>query len=143
VVLPVPVAEAWLAVTDWESQPRWMRDADVVDVLTRHRTGPGVRLEVRTRVLGVPAFTEVLEVVRWEPPHRLRLAHRSFVHGHGEWTLRAPLAGDQRRTLFTWTEDLTLGVPVLGPLALGAYRPVMALLMRGSLRNLQRWLTEP
>ena len=106
VVLPVPVAEAWRAVSDWETQPRWMRDADTVEVLTDRRTGPGVRIAVRTRVLGIPAFTEVLEVVRWEPPHRLRLAHRSFVRGHGEWTLRSPLAGDPDRTLFTWTEEL-------------------------------------
>jgi hypothetical protein len=140
VVLPVPVAEAWEALSRWEEQPRWMRDADAVEVLTGHRTGLGVRIAVRTRVLGIPAFTEVLEVVRWDPPHRMRLAHRGFVRGYGEWTLRDPVAGDPRRTLFIWTEDLDIDVPVIGRLALGAYGPVMALLMRGSLRNLQRLL---
>ena len=75
-----------------------------------------------------------------EPPHRMRLAHRSFVRGYGEWTLRAPVAGDPRRTLFTWTEDLAIDVPVIGQLALAAYRPVMGRLMLGSLRNLQRLL---
>jgi uncharacterized protein YndB with AHSA1/START domain len=145
VVLPVPVTEAWRALSDWEAQARWMRDADTVEVLTPQREGVGVRIAVRTRVLGIPAFTEVLEVVRWEPPHRMRLAHRSFVRGHGEWTLRPPVAEDpdRPRVLFTWTEELALGVPFLGPLALGAYRPLMAWLMRGSLRNLQRSLARP
>ncbi len=120
-----------------------MRDADAVEVVTPHREGVGVRIAVRTRVLGIPAFTEVLEVVRWEPPHRMQLAHQRFVRGHGEWTLRRPEAEDpgSPRTLFTWTEELAIGVPVLGALALGAYRPVMSRLMRGSMRNLQRLLT--
>ncbi len=143
VVLPVPVAEAWRALSDWEAQPGWMRDADSVKVLTPQREGVGVRIAVRTRVLGIPAFTEVLEVVRWEPPHRMRLAHRSFVRGHGEWTLREPATGDPRWTLFTWTEDLALDIPLVGTLALGAYRPVMAWLMRGSQANLQRLLAAP
>lgn len=141
VVLAVPVAAAWGAVSEWEAQPRWMRDADSVRVLTDRRTGVGARIAVRTRVLGIPAFTEVLEVVAWDPPHRLRLAHRSFIRGHGEWTLRAPRSGDPDRTLFTWTEELTLGVPAIGPLALAAYRPFMDWLVRGSLQNLQRTLS--
>jgi len=142
IVLPASVPDVWRFATAWEGQPAWMRDADAVVVLTPERTGVGVRVAVRTRVLGVPAFTEVLEVVRWEPPHRLVLAHRSFVRGHGEWTLRGPVAerGREPRTLFAWTEELSLPIPALGAFALGLYRPFMGRLMGGSLRNLRRLL---
>ena len=45
-----------------------MLDADRVEVVSAHREGLGVRLAVRTRLLGLPAFTEPMEVIGWEPP---------------------------------------------------------------------------
>jgi hypothetical protein len=120
----------------WEAQPLWMSDASSVRVLTEHREGTGVRVTVRTRVLGVPALTETLAVTAWDPPHHLALAHRSFVRGTGEWTLE-PLG---ERTGFRWSEDLSLPIPVLGELALLVYRPFLRRVMRGSLRNLAEWL---
>jgi uncharacterized protein YndB with AHSA1/START domain len=137
-VLPVPVERAWAMVVDWERQADWMRDADRVDLLTPHREGLGVVVAVRTRVLNVPAFTEELRVEAWEPPHLLRIEHGSFVHGIGEWRLTPVARGDERGTRFTWEERLSIGVPVVGALALAAYRPVMSRLMRGSLANLRR-----
>ena len=74
--------------------------------------------------VNVPLFTERLEVVAWEPPRLLRLAHGSFVHGIGEWRLAEVARGDERGTRFTWEERLSLGVPVAGPVALAAYRHV-------------------
>ena len=90
-MLPVPVERGWAFLLEWERQAEWMRDADRVEVVSPHREGLGVVIAVKTRVLHVPAFTERLEVVGWEPPSTLRLAHRGFVHGTGEWRLtRAP-----------------------------------------------------
>ena len=126
----------WERVVAWELQPLWMRDAADVRVLTSHRAGPGVRVAVRTRVAGVPAFTDPLEVTVWDPPRRLVLAHRGFVRGVGEWTLES--VGD--RTRFRWTERLSFPVPLLGEGALLLYRPFMLRLMIGSLRNLAEWL---
>jgi hypothetical protein len=126
----------WERVVAWELQPLWMRDAADVRVLTSHRAGPGVRVAVRTRVAGIPAFTDTLEVAVWDPPRRLVLAHRGFVRGVGEWTVES--AGD--RTRFRWTERLSLPVPIFGEWALLLYRPFMRRLMRGSLRNLAEWL---
>ena len=40
-------------------------------------------------------------------------------------------------TRFTWTEELSLPIPILGELALLVYRPFLRRLMRGSLANLQ------
>ena len=135
-ILPVPVEAAWRVLLSWEDQPRWMKDADSVRVVSAHREGVGVRIAVRTRVLNVPLFTEQLEVTLWEPPRRLVLAHRSFVRGVGEWRLW-PV---ERGTAFRWVEDLSLPVPVLGELALLAYRPFMRHLMRGALEDLATYV---
>jgi hypothetical protein len=131
--LPVDAGTAWAHLVRWERQAAWMADADEVRVLGTAREGVGVRVAVRTRVLNVPAFTEVLEVVRWEPPRVLQIAHTGLVRGAGEWRLD-PIEG--RRTLFTWTEDLRLPVPVLGGLALRVYAPVMRRLMTRSVAGL-------
>lgn len=131
-ILPAPPDDAWRRLLAWEEQARWMKDADSVRVLTSSREGVGVRVAVRTRVLNVPMFTEQLEVTVWDPPRRLVMAHRSFVRGVGEWRLEA----DGDGTRFTWTEDLSLPVPLLGEVALALYRPFMRRLMRGALDGL-------
>lgn len=132
--LPAPPDRVWSLLERWEDQPRWMRDAVWVRVLTPERRGAGARVKVLNRVLHVPLFTEQLEVVGWDPPRRMVMAHRGFVRGTGSWTLE-PVAGATR---FTWAEELSLPVPLLGELALVVYRPFMRRLMRGSLANLQR-----
>jgi len=132
-VLPVGAPTAWAHLTRWERQAAWMRDADRVRVVGSQREGVGVRIAVRTRVLGVPAFTDVLEIVRWEPPRLLLMAHLRFVHGSGEWRLD-PM--DEAHTRFTWTEDVRLGVPLVGEIALRVYAVVMRRLMARAIEGL-------
>ena len=134
VLLPAGQTEVWGSLIAWESQPGWMVDAERVGILTPEHEGTGVRVAVRTRVLGLPMFTEVLEVVEWDAPRRLVMAHRSFVRGTGQWALE-PVAGV---TNLRWTEELSLPIPVLGELLLALYRPVLTRLMRRSLENLRR-----
>jgi len=136
--LAVPPQEAWRRVLAWEEQVAWMKDAHSIRVLTSHREGVGVVVAVRTRVLGLPLLTDHLEITLWDPPRRLVMAHRGLVRGVGEWLVEP--AG--RGARFTWTEELGLAVPVLGELALLAYRPLMRRLMRRSLSNLERLLRE-
>jgi hypothetical protein len=136
VILPVPVEETWRRLLAWEDQPRWMKDADSVRVLTARREGVGVRVAVRTRVFDIPLFTEQLEVILWDPPRRLVMAHRSLIRGSGEWVLVAV----ERGTRLEWTEDVSLPVPALGELALRAYRPFLRRVMRRSLEGLQELL---
>jgi polyketide cyclase/dehydrase/lipid transport protein len=132
--LPVPMRDAWSVLLDWEGQPSWMSDADHVLVVSPHREGVGVRIDVKSRVLSVPLFTERLEVVAWDPPRRLLMAHRSFIGGCGEWVLEPAGSGCR----FRWTEELSLGIPVLGELALLAYRPFMRRLMQRATGELRR-----
>lgn len=136
IVLPATAVEAWSVLVDWERQADWMRDADKVAVLTAHREGIGVRLSARTRVFNVPAIRELLEVVAWEPPRRLVVAHRRFVNGSGEWRLDPDPGG----TRFTWVEDVRLAIPVVGELALRLYRPFLRMLMDRGMRDLRRRL---
>ena len=51
--LPCPPEEAWAILLAWERQADWMLDADRVEVVSQEREGVGVRLAVRTRILGV------------------------------------------------------------------------------------------
>ena len=127
----------WSTIERWEEQSRWIRDAVWVGLLTRERAGVGTRIEVKNRVLHVPLFTEQLEVVGWDPPRRMVMAHRSFVRGTGTWSLES-VGGSTR---FTWTEELSLPIPILGELALLVYRPFLRRLKRGSLANLQRLIS--
>jgi hypothetical protein len=110
-----------------------MLDADGVDLRSDQRAGVGVRLDVHTRLFQVPAFTETLEVVAWEPPTRLEIVHGPPVRGRGTWTLEPTLG----RTRFTWIEDVQLGVPILGELAALLYAPVARWLIRRSQRALR------
>jgi uncharacterized protein YndB with AHSA1/START domain len=132
--LPATPERVWSSIERWEEQSRWIRDAVWVRLLTTARSGVGVRIEVLNRVLYVPLFAEQLEVVGWEPPRRMVMAHRSFVRGTGTWSLE-PVDGSTR---FTWSEELSLPIPILGELALLIYRPLLRRLMRGSLASLQR-----
>jgi len=137
VLLPVDVETAWSTLTDWKRQPSWMRDAAEVRVVGPREEGVGTRIAVRTDVLGVPAFTDVLEVTRWQPPTRLVMEHRRFVRGVGTWRLESR----DERTVFSWVEEVALPVPILGALALAVYRPLMRTLMRRSMRGLQEALS--
>jgi len=124
----------WAMAIRWEDQPRWMKDAVWVRVLSAEREGVGARIRVKNRVLHVPLFAEELEVTAWDPPERMEMAHRSFVRGVGTWELEPERDG----TRFTWTEDLSLPIPLLGELALVIYRPFLRRLMRRGLGTLQR-----
>lgn len=135
-VLPASPERVWALVVRWESQPKWIRDAAWVRVVSREREGVGARVRVMNRIFGVPLFAEELEVVAWEPPRRLEMAHRSFVRGDGVWAFE-PVGAETR---FTWTEDLGLPIPLLGELGLLVYRPFLRRLMRGGLERLQALL---
>ena len=78
----------WERVVAWELQPLWMRDAADVRVLTSHRAGPGVRVAVRTRVAGVPAFTDPLEegrAAQVHPGREVGLAQVGLDEGVERW----------------------------------------------------------
>lgn len=131
-VVPAGPGDVWVTLLNWERQPEWMVDAVTVRVVSPRPGGVGTRIAVRTRVLGLPMLTDVLEVTEWDPPRRLVMARRGFVRGIGTWLLQPEPAG----TRFAWSEEIRVPIPVLGELVLVAYRPVMRRLMLRSLENL-------
>jgi uncharacterized protein YndB with AHSA1/START domain len=131
--LPCDPDEAWRVLVDWERQADWMADADAVVVTSHKRAGAGVTLRVRTRVFGIPAFTETIEVVEWAPPNALAIAHGPPLRGRGTWTLERISVG----TRFTWAEVVELETPALGWLLSAAYAPVLGWLLRRSMRGLR------
>jgi Polyketide cyclase / dehydrase and lipid transport len=132
--LPCPPEEAWAVLLAWERQADWMLDADRVEVVGARRQGVGVRLAVRTQILGLPAFTEPMEVVGWDPPRRLVLRHGSIVVGEGTWQLEPEPGG----TRFAWVEEVRLGIPLVGELAARLYAPILRWLMRRGAAGLRR-----
>jgi carbon monoxide dehydrogenase subunit G len=134
IVLPTTAEEAWQVLMDWERQADWMLDADRVTVVSDIREGVGVRLDVRTRLFGVPAFSEPMEVIGWEAPRRMVISHGSVVSGTGTWELE-PVPGGVR---FTWTEDIRLAAPVVGELAARCYAPILRVLMGRAMDGLRR-----
>jgi polyketide cyclase/dehydrase/lipid transport protein len=134
IVLPTTPEDAWAVLVDWERQADWILDAERVDVVSSEREGVGVRLAVKTRLFGIAAFTEPMEVTGWDPPRRLEIRHGSLVAGTGVWDL-VHLEGG---TGFRWSEDIRLRAPLVGELAARLYRPVMSALMGRAQRSLRR-----
>jgi len=135
VVLAAPPERVWEVLSDWERQASWMPD-----VAWLRPIGPGrevgARLEVRTKVFGVPAATDLLTVTAWEPPRRLATRHVGVVKGAGEWLLEPTHEGGATR--FRWIEDIRLPPPFIGDLALWIYSPWQRWMLRRSVANLRR-----
>jgi hypothetical protein len=121
-VVPLPVEQAWLRLTDWP------RHADVVPltrvtVLTPPPTGVGTVFVARSGI-GPLAFDDPMEVVDWQPPARCRLAKRGrFVTGWAEIEVRAYGEGHAR---VVWREELAVRpLPALFDRPLGRAAQVM------------------
>ena len=134
--LPASSAQVWDVVSDWVRYAEWMPDVSWVRCVGGV-PGVGLELDVRTKVLGVPAVTDRMTVRIWEPPRKLGIVHRGVVSGSALWKLE-PVAGGTR---FVWLEDLRMAPPLIGDVALWAYRPILILTFRWSMRNLAGLVT--
>ena len=123
----------WEVLTDWESQADWMPDVAWIRVLGPER-GEGARLEVRTKVFGLPATIDRIRVMVWDPPHELAVVHEGVVRGRGSWVLEPVPPG----TRLLWTEELQLPGGRAGDLAMRTYAPWQTAMLRRSLSNLRR-----
>jgi len=129
--LPAPPDRVWDVLADWERQADWMPDVAWMRIVGTER-GLGARLDVRTKVLGIPATTDVMVVTGWDPPRRMEVEHRGMVTGWGEWLLE-PRSGGTR---LTWGEELRMPAGPAGEAALRAYSPIQRGNMRRSIRSL-------
>ncbi|MCW7942593.1 Immediate-early protein 2 [Streptomyces hygroscopicus] len=103
-VVPLPVDQAWLRLTDWP------RHADVVPltrvtVRTPPPTAVGTVFVARSGV-GPLAFDDLMEVATWRPPTLCRLVKRGlFVTGWAEIEVH-PYGEGQSHVV--WREDLSV-----------------------------------
>jgi hypothetical protein len=131
---PLPAAEAWRRLTDWE------RHGEVVPltrvtVTTPPPTAAGTAFVARTGIGRRFGFDDPMEVVAWQPPRRCRLVKRGrFVTGWAEFEVRA-LGADGTRV--EWREELRVrGVPaVADPVLAVAGRWMFGRAMKRLLRD--------
>lgn len=129
------VDEAWLLVTDWPAQSRWIAFTKVE--IGRSDDGVGTRFTGRTKV-GPVWFDDPMEVVVWEPPVDGARGYCK-VQKFGPWILGSAeieveaAEDDSGRTTVTWKESIQLrGVaPIFNPLVRG----MGGVLFRATLRK--------
>ena len=127
-----PVEEVWAAVTDWEHQSDWMI-ATETSVTEGDGRGVGAGIAGRTGV-GPLAFTDVMEVDGWDPPHRVDVRKTGrLLKGRGAFSVRPRPGGG---STVTWSGDPDLPGGPLGDLAFRLQKPAFLLLARRSLARL-------
>jgi hypothetical protein len=132
VAVAAPVEVAWGALTDWQGQSGWMVLTAVTAEPGGHRVGE--RLDAFTRIGGV-GFHDPMEVTRWDPPHRVEVAHLGrVVRGTGIFEVRPAPGG----AWLVWAEDLDLPLGRPGSLGFKVVRPAFQLMLRRSLRRLAK-----
>lgn len=109
-LIKAPANKVWSSIADWESQGEWMLQTTVsrtseisegVGVKIEAFTGPLYRLYPRFKFLGL---LDLMEVTRWEPPHRCDVIHYGKVlKGSGTFEV---VALDSNHTTFHWSEEV-------------------------------------
>jgi hypothetical protein len=128
-------AEVWDIVEPVERHVDWMADAVAIHFQTEQTRGVGTTFLCDTKV-GPITLQDHMEITEWEPGARMGVKHTGVVTGSGVFELE-PIDLD-RRTRFTWTEDLRfpwfLGSR-LGEIVGGQF--VMKQIWKRNLRKLQ------
>lgn len=130
---------------DWESQAEWMQDAKSVTVVSPHRTGVGVTLEVPTTIALGLVVTDRMEVTEWVEGRRIGVRHTgSVITGSGAFELTpSRLPDGAEGTIFTWQEDIDVPLGRVGD-AVARYTavPLVSFIFRRSLRALTQFAEE-
>lgn len=134
VVVRAGVRETFAALTDWCGQDRWMIGTTVR--ITRgdgHSVGSQVTASTGK---GPLALVDPMDIVRWEPPHRVEVRHTGpLIHGWGAMEV-TPLPHGMCRV--RWTEERDLPLGVAGRLGWPVLRPGITAGLRRSLRRFGR-----
>ena len=109
-LINAPAEKVWSAIADWEGQSKWMLQTKVirtseiaegVGVQIEAFSGPLHRIYPRFKFLGL---VDLMEVTRWEPPHRCDVIHYGKVlKGTGAFEV---ISLDSDHTTFHWSEEV-------------------------------------
>lgn len=109
--IEAPPSRVWEVLLDWEGQPRWMRDARSVEVVSAHRTGPDVVVRCRTDIaLGI-VVTDEMVTTEWKDERLVGVRHTGWpIRGVGAFEMEPTRHG----THFTWWEEVSAPLWGLG-----------------------------
>lgn len=129
-------ARVWEVLVDWERQPRWMRDARSVTVLSPHREGVDVAVRCRTDILAGIVVNDDMVTTEWKEPEVLAVRHLSrLIQGVGAFELSPTEYG----TRFTWWEEIDVPFGPLGEAVANlTVVPALRRVFRASLAALKR-----
>jgi len=139
VIIRADVQTVWDAITDWESQGRWMLGTDVMGTKDAGR-GVGGELQAYTGA-GPVGFLDTMVITAWEPPYRCDVLHTgSVVKGTGTFEVVAllPDRDGSPRSRFVWIEDLEIPLGALGRAGFPLVRPVFEAGVKASLKKFAR-----
>ena len=126
----------WEVVEPVERHVDWMADAVAIRFTGEQTRGIGTAFECDTKV-GPITLVDKMEITDWVPRERMGVRHNGVVTGTGHFSLE-PIDLD-RRTRFTWTEELVFPWWLGGPIgALVGGRVVMGAIWRRNLRALAK-----
>jgi uncharacterized protein YndB with AHSA1/START domain len=134
--IDAPVERVWQVVEPVERHVDWMHDAVAIRFLGDQTRGVGTAFLCDTRV-GPIRLVDRMEITEWVPGEVMGVRHTGIVTGSGRFTL-TPIDLD-RRTRFTWTEELVFPWWLGGPI--GAFvggKLVLRAIWRRNLRTLER-----
>ena len=125
--------EVWKWLVDWERLHLWMLEASDFKVTSSHREGLGVTALATIRIAGIRT-TDPVEVVAWEPPTKLMIAHKGWVKGSGLMICEPVATGPTR---LDWLESLQPPLGIVGRLGLLTLRPRMRSIFQRDLAKLK------
>lgn len=133
--IDAPVDRVWQVVEPIERHVDWMHDAVAIRFQGEQTRGVGTRFLCDTKV-GPIKLVDRMEITEWRPGEAMGVRHTGVVTGSGTFTL-TPIDLD-RRTRFTWAEELVFPWWLGGPLgALVGGKLVMGAIWRRNLRALR------
>lgn len=131
-------ARLWDALADLEAHREWMTDVRALRFLTAQRSGLGTRYVI-TVAMGPVRVHDHIEVVTWERPDELAIAHRI---GPARGAGRFLLTDAGRRTRLEWRTRFEVPWWSGGAAAERLGVPSTRRLLTRNLASLRRWLDE-
>ncbi len=141
VIVPVAASaqRVWQALTDWDTQGRWMLGTTVRSVGPQ-RGAAGDRIEAFTGI-GPVGFLDTMTVTEWIDGREVTVAHTGrIVRGTG--TFRVDPDGPDRSQV-VWIENLSVPGGRVGEVLWRLTRPVSRWAVQHSLRRFAAQLAEP
>ena len=141
IVIDASPKEVWADLERIESHVEWMRDAVALDFTSDSTRGVGTTFDCLTQV-GPFRLTDKMEITEWSPGRAMGVRHVGLVEGEGVISLRRVRLGRGRGgTRVKWAERLHFPWWMGGPIGGFFAKPVLWLVWRGSMRNLQARFT--